>query len=1021
MDQTRGSIAAEAAIGHGVVTYSAEGRCTWANKAASELLDIPPERLLKQDFPETEFAKACGLPAQAGAIPSTLWPVQWDTPYLLELGATRCRDFQLSRIETSGESSILVVITDVTDRRRAEEALRANEERYRGLADATPDLVFSFDADLNLTGINRAAARSLHLQIDEATGRHVTDLGLPQDLERRWMRKCSEVLARGEPAERLLNEFALADGQTHLNETSLWPVQAADGTVVGVRGVTRDVTERKQAEELLRESEQRYHSLFEAANDGLMVHTLDGRILETNSVLSERLGYGAEELLTMNVLDLRNAEASPLYFAHMDDVRVRGRAVFETTHVRRDGSTVPVEISSRLIEAAGREMVLSISRDVTERREAEEALRLTQLSVDCAGDFIHWIGRDGRVHYASDSSCRRLGYSREEMLTKTIFDLDPIMPPDAWPEHWLLVKRCGSVTFESLFQTKAGEAFPVEISANHVESAGREFVFGFARDITERKQMEAALKESEERYRLLADATSDLIYSYDTTLELTGINRAAARSLGLEPSEALGKPLDQLGFPEPTLAQWKRMTQEVINTRNAVREVVEVAVPPGESFFYDTVLQPVMDAGGDIVGFRGGSRDITERKRAEKALHESEQQLRQAQKMEAVGQLAGGIAHDFNNLLTVIIGNSSLMQASMNPEDANLELVADIREVAERAAALTRQILAFSRRQLLKPEVLLLNDVVTSLDTLLKRTLGEDIDLSFSMAPDLLRTEVDPHQIEQVLLNLALNSRDAMPSGGILRVETNNVRLDTSFCEDHSGIQPGAYVVLSVSDTGIGMDEEVKSHIFEPFFTTKEVGKGTGLGLSTVFGIVKQSGGSVFVYSEPGQGTTFKVYLPVAQTDADEIDGVLPVVDTKGGAETILVVEDEPSVQELVVRILCRAGYQVLRAGSMEHADMALEQVASPPDLLLTDVILPGGSDGRGLAEKLCGLYPDLKVIFMSGYTRGSVVHDGRLDEDIEFLEKPFTPDALLTKVRAVLDAIPGRGPRGDEAKARVT
>ena len=289
-------------------------------------------------------------------------------------------------------------------------------------------------------------------------------------------------------------------------------------------------------------------------------------------------------------------------------------------------------------------------------------------------------------------------------------------------------------------------------------------------------------------------------------------------------------------------------------------------MPDGVLHAIETDLWPIRAADGSVVGVRGVSRDVTSRRQAEEALVLAEEQLRQAQKMEAVGQLAGGIAHDFNNLLTSIIGNSSLALATMSPEDPNREMLADIKEVGERAAGLTRQILAFSRRQVLRPEIVCLNQVVVGLEPLLARTLGEDVEPPSSWRLICSDTRVDPHQMEQVLMNLALNARDAMPEGGHLVVETANVKLDRAYCRAHPGVESGRYVMLAVSDTGCGMDGETKSHIFEPFFTTKEVGKGTGLGLSTVFGIVKQSGGSISVYSEPGKGSTFKVYLPVSQT-----------------------------------------------------------------------------------------------------------------------------------------------------------
>jgi signal transduction histidine kinase len=401
----------------------------------------------------------------------------------------------------------------------------------------------------------------------------------------------------------------------------------------------------------------------------------------------------------------------------------------------------------------------------------------------------------------------------------------------------------------------------------------------------------------------------------------------------------------------------------------------------------------------------GFARDITERKQAEEALHESEEQLRQAQKMEEVGQLAGGIAHDFNNLLTAIIGNSSLALQTMTSEDPNRRLIAHVKEVGERAASLTKQILAFSRRQVLRPEVLCLNGVIRDLEPLLGRTLGEDIQLEFALAPDLRETAIDPHQIGQVLLNLALNARDAMPEGGRLLIETVNVRLDRAYSQKHREVEPGDYVMLAVSDAGCGMNEETRARIFEPFFTTKEVGKGTGLGLSTAFGIIRQSGGSISVFSEPREGSTFKVYLPVAEVLAAPVAESIERTDgARRVSERILVVEDEPSVRELVVLVLSRSGYRVLAAGSAREAEEVLEESGHRPDLLLTDVVLPGGVNGPEVAETLLTRFPHLRVLFMSGYTRNAVADDARLGQGIAFLEKPFALETLLSKVREVLD-----------------
>ena len=982
------------ALPDGVIAYSADGQCRSANEAAGRLLGLPCERLLEQNFREIDFWKTSGLLDLAEETMRTGSPRRQDTPYSPAPNESRWLEVRLTRVDIDGEATLLVTLAD------------AGEQRSHALADITSDLMFSFDRHLNLTGLNQAGARILGLNTDEALGRHIADLGLPREIQRRWTRKCSEVLASGRPAERLLNEFTLADGQVHLNETSLWPVLALDGGVVGVQGVTRDITERKQAEELLCASEQRYRTLFDSANDGIVLHDLGGRILEANKVVSERLDYSSEDLLAMNVTDILDRRSAAPYRQHMDDVRRRGSAVFETTHRRRDGSTLPVEVSSRLIEDGGRQVVLSISRDITEHMQAEEALRLTQFSVDraadsvfwtdCDGrlifvsdsmcgshgyardellamtlfdldpslsreqwsenwkrikeqgilkfetvhqakqgeifpvdvsanyvefngkeyncvfardiseskqaeemlrltqltvdraaDMVQWMAPDGRILYTSESICRRLGYSREEMLAKTVFDLNPTEAPETWAAHWRLLKERGSLTFESWHRTKEGEVFPVEVSANYVESGGQELIFGFARDITERKRIEEALRLTQ----LSVDRAADLIHWIAPDGRVLYVSDSTCQRHGYSREELLGMTIFELD-PSQSPDAWKKHWQEIKEQGSLTfesvhrtkqgevfpvelsvnyvecggqaynfsfgrdiseRKCMERALTRSEERFRALIenssdLISVMDDSGVIVfqspsserilgyrpeelkgksafdfvhpddigtsqrvfaelmrgpwhspqilqarfGHKDGSwrtlemmgarlveptgelrcvlnsRDISERKQAEEALKESEEQLRQAQKMEALGQLAGGIAHDFNNLLTAIIGNSSLASGR---HDARGPEPGTAHRYPGRGGAgrlLTKQILAFSRRQVLRSEILCLNSVIRDLEPLLERTLGEDIELEFSLVPDLRETEVDPYQIGQVLLNLALNARDAMPEGGHL-------------------------------------------------------------------------------------------------------------------------------------------------------------------------------------------------------------------------------------------------------------
>ena len=390
----------------------------------------------------------------------------------------------------------------------------------------------------------------------------------------------------------------------------------------------------------------------------------------------------------------------------------------------------------------------------------------------------------------------------------------------------------------------------------------------------------------------------------------------------------------------------------------------------------------------------------------------AEEQFRQSQKMEAIGSLAGGVAHDFNNLLSVILGYSDMLLTTQDQgTESILQDIQVIKTAAERAADLTRQLLAFGRKQIMKPRVTDLNDTISQIDRIIRRIIGEDIDLRVIPADGLWPVRVDPGQIEQVIINLIVNARDAMPTGGTLVVETANVELDDRYAAEHVGVAPGPYVMLGVSDSGCGMDKQTQARIFDPFFTTKETGKGTGLGLSTVFGIVKQSQGNIWLYSEPNKGTTFKVYIP-RTSEAPEAAPLVAVAPPVGRGETVLIVEDEPEVRALLRRALVQNGYSVIEANDPTDAVKHCQEASGEIDLMITDVVMPGMS-GPQLVEEIGTAQPQLKVLYISGYTSSTIVHHGVLDAGVAFLQKPIIPDALLTRVRGLLDSDQGNQPSG--------
>lgn len=522
------------------------------------------------------------------------------------------------------------------------------------------------------------------------------------------------------------------------------------------------------------------------------------------------------------------------------------------------------------------------------------------------------------------------------------------------------------------------------------------------RENTERRHAEAARGKTEALLQGIVERAPALIYVKDLDGRYLLVNRHMAEVLGVDASSVLGKTVFDVYAPEQaqTLAAFD---QRMLAAGEALEGEEELLRADGVHT-YITIKAPLTDASGRIYASCGISTDITARKRAEAALRRSEEQLRQAQKMEAIGNLAGGIAHDFNNLLLVILGYSSLLLESMEPSDARRAEVVEIERAAMRAAALTQQLLAFGRKQLLKPKIIKLSDVVTGVETMLRRLIGEHIELTVRTSSELGCVGADPSQMEQIIINLAVNARDAMPRGGKLIIETTNVNLDQAQAAQ-VGVVSGPYVMLTVTDHGVGMDHATQARIFEPFFTTKEMGKGTGLGLATVFGIVQQSGGSICVDSELGKGTTFRVYLPRTDvTEEGKRESSYPDLAALRGSETILLVEDEEQVRALVRTLLQRFGYHVIEAQSGGDALLVSERHAGSIDLLLTDVIMPH-INGPQLAQRLSRRV--MKVLYMSGYTEDSIIRQGVIDSGVALLQKPVTPESLARKVREVLDSPP--------------
>ena len=654
-----------------------------------------------------------------------------------------------------------------------------------------------------------------------------------------------------------------------------------------------------------------------------------------------------------------------------------------------------------LRDAAGTILgVIGIAFDTTGYKRIEEQRALLASMVEHSDDAILSKSLEGTITSWNKGAERIFGYLPEEIIGKNVLVLIPPAYQDEEPRILERIKNGERIQhYETVRVRKDGTLIDVSLTVSPVrDGTGRIVAISkIARDVTERNRIRQSLRRQEAQLQCLSDANVMGLTLCDLHGTVHDANDAFLRMTGYSRREL---EEGKLRWTELTAPDFHSLDARAVDQLRKHR----VSRPYDKEYLRKDGSRLSVLVGASMVP---GSEelcatfvlDMSDRRRLE-------EQLRHAQRMEVVGRLAGGVAHDFNNLLTPILGYCELLQEAMPPDAPYREDLDEIKKAGERAAGLTRQLLAFSRKQVLQPRVIELNDAITQIQKLLSRVIGEDVALNLHLAPGIGRIKVDPGQLEQILMNLAVNSRDAMPSGGTLTIETSRASLDEEYAHTHPEVVPGPHLVLAVSDTGVGMSKETMGHLFEPFFTTKKLGQGTGLGLATVYGIIKQSLGHVFVYSELGRGTTFKIYFPRVDEQASDLS--LPVQAPKPdrGTETLLLVEDDKALRMFATRVLREKGYLVLEAGVGAEALMVAKGHPGPIHLLITDVVMPGMS-GREVAEQLVAARPRTKVLFISGYTENAIVHHGVLDEDMTLLEKPFNQETLSRKVRQVLD---GRG-----------
>ncbi len=843
------------------------------------------------------------------------------------------------------EDSYVHYLFDITERKQVEEALR----RARRSVDFASDHTMWIDSDGRVIDVNQSACERLGYSRDELLRMSVVDITVGVSLET-WPDHWRELKAHGPLTFE--DEYRTKDGETYPVEISSAFFEH-EGHEYAL-GVIRDISERKRAEAATRASEDRYRTLVNLSPDAIIVN-VDGKYAFANPAAARLLGAASpRDLVGQDVFQRIHPDYREVVAARDAAVRAgRGAPSQELKVLRLDGTPVHVEVCAAAGEYDGHPATHVVFHDISERKEA-----------------------DAKVA-AGQERLRELNLLQESLLTSMPLSEKLKLVTET-------VIRVMGADFARIWIVRPGDR--CEAGCAHAQ-------VGEGPDVCR------------VRDRCLHLVSSSGCFgdreAYDHGRVPFGCYKIGAIAAGQEPGYLTNDVQNDAGVRD---REWARELGLVSFGGYRLSETDSTAL--GVLAVY--TRRPISaDEDSTLHGIANATSQVLQAARAEEALREAEQLLRQSQKMEAVGQLAGGIAHDFNNLLAVILGYGELL---LSHEDlVNSAARADVEQIkraAERASALTRQILAFSRRQALRPMVVPLDDIIAGMAPLLRRTLGEDIELVIRTGRNVGGVEVDVHQFEQVIMNLAVNARDAMSPGGRLTLTTAGVELDSEFCRTHPGVAQGDHVMLMVSDTGGGMDAATLARIFEPFFTTKPPGMGTGLGLATVYGIVKQSGGSIFVESEPGRGTRFTIYLRTASKPAQEEASSVAPATASVRDKTVLVVDDEASLRDLMVRVLEELGCRVLHAGTAAEALRVASESGADLDLLLTDVVLPGDLQGNDLAHEITLSRPELPVLYVSGYTRDALVSAGRLNPGVNLLEKPFSPEALRVAVRAALDRL---------------
>lgn len=897
----------------------------------------------------------------------------------------------------------------------AEALLKSSEARFRSMVEKSPLGIAIVNDQYQYTDANQEFINIAGYPKSEIIGANFFFL-LSEESRKlaidRYVRR-----QRGEAVpDRYEVSFIKKNGDRRVGEVQSTVFMDSDGKVNSLLQVY-DITDRKLSENALKESEKKYRVLVENSGEAIFV-AQDRQLKFINPAVEGLVGYPKDALISHDITEFIHPDDRPMvlerHLKRMKGERSPARYVFRI--VTRRGEIRWVELNAVTIDWESRPASLNFMSDITERRQMEEFLRKSEekfrFLAEKMGDIVWTMDMDLQTTYVSPSVFRLLGFTPEERkqqpLTEqvtpeslshiTVFfqrELDLARSADADPDR--------SVTIDVEYRHRDGSSVWMENTVKWIrdEQGALAGIYGLSRDITERRRAEAEVRLKS----LVLDQITDHVVITDLSGSITYVNQAAGEFSGIPKDRLTDQPLSMLRGDGEEAAMRREIFKKTIREgqwRGEITKRRQSGVPS----VLDFRTQVIRDVKGNPVALCGIGTDITEQKKMAEEQERLYGQLVQAQKMDSVGRLAGGVAHDFNNMLGVIIGHAELALRKIPPDHAAIHSIHEIQRSAHRAADLTRQLLAFARKQTISPKRMSLNETVESMSSMLRRLIGEDIHLTWRPGAGLWPVKMDPAQVDQIVINLCVNARDAIHersdgTGNIL-IRTENVSLDLAFCKGHPESAAGDYVLLSVTDDGCGMAAEVREKLFEPFFTTKAPGRGTGLGLAMIYGIIRQNSGFINVTTRPGEGTTFDVFMPREKDENPPVYLEIKEKTPTGGNETVLVVEDEPAIQDMVRIMLENLGYRTLSAGSAAEALRLAETHGGRIDLLMTDVIMPE-CNGRDLAERLSSLYPGIKVLFMSGYTADVIANRGFLDENVHFIQKPFVMRELAASVQKAL------------------